>query len=61
MDELLFERVTQLEEIDERLERILNPPPGSLWDSTFLVRSITDLRQDIALMIRNAKEEHAAF
>lgn len=58
MDELLFERVTQLEEIDESLERILKTPNGNCDATTW---AIGRLRLDIALMIRNAKEEYAAF
>lgn len=55
MDELLFERIEQLKEIDERLERML------LLNSDFLHKAIRDLRNDLALMIRTAQEGHAAF
>jgi len=55
MDELLHERLEQLKEIDERLERMLTTPNG-LWGI-----KITNLRNDLALMIRKAQEEYAAF
>lgn len=55
MDELLFERVKQLREIDDRLERMLLVKPDILH------RAIRDLRNDLALMIQHAEVEHAKF
>lgn len=60
MDELLWERVKQLQEIDDRLERMLATPNG-LWDWDSTRAAITNLRNEIAVMILNAKSEHAAF
>lgn len=60
MDELLFERVEQLKEIDDRLERILGTSNGLWdWDSTRL--AITNLRNELAVMIEKVKAEHTAF
>ncbi len=55
MDELLYDRVKQLKEIDERLRLMLNIKPDIMH------ASIRDLRNDLALMIQRAEEEHAAF
>ena len=59
-DELLYERVKQLKEIDERLERMLTTPNGIWdWDSTKV--AITRLRHDLTAMILKAEAEHDAF
>ncbi len=55
MDELLMDRVNQLKEIDDRLERMLLVKPDVLH------RAIRDLRNEIAVMIQEAKAAHAAF
>jgi hypothetical protein len=50
MDELLYNRVKQLREIDDRLERMLLIKPDQLH------KTIRDLRNDLATMIRLAEE-----
>lgn len=55
MDELLYERVTQLEEIDERLRCIMLIDKAK-W-GTHLLR----LRDSVRVMIEVAKAEHEAF
>ena len=55
MDELLHDRVQQLREIDERLERIERLPT---FDPTGQLRS---LRLDLARMIAVAEAEYEAF
>ncbi len=55
MDELLYDRVKQLKEIDERLRQMLTIKPDQLH------KAIRDLRNDVAVMIERAEEEHAAF
>lgn len=52
-DELLADRVKQLKDIEERLERIESAPD--------IVRSIRSLRNDVNLMIQHAEDEHTAF
>ncbi len=59
MDELLFDRVKQLREIDDRLERLTAPPIANTVER--LIIHIADLRRDLALMIQHAEEAHAAF
>lgn len=58
IDELLFDRVKQLREIDERLERMLLVG----FAQPYLVRrAILDLRNDIRSMILVAEKQHADF
>jgi hypothetical protein len=57
-DELLFERVKQLREIDDRLERIFRTG-GEM--SAKVAHELIVLRRDVADMIRQAEAEHAAF
>lgn len=57
MDELLYERVKQLKEIDDRLTMInvRHSKKCAAW------AELNQLRYDLADMIRKAEEEHAAF
>lgn len=59
-DELLHDRVTQLKEIDERVERILKTPNG-LWDWESTQAALKNLRLDLQTMIQQAEADHAAF
>lgn len=52
MDELLYERVTQLEDIDERLRCIM------LIDKAKWGTALLDLRDALKIMIEVAKAEH---
>jgi hypothetical protein len=57
-DELLFDRVKQLKEIQERLSdaiRIRGRLPNTAWDN------LITLNNDLAWMILQAETEHAAF
>jgi hypothetical protein len=60
MDELLYDRVKQLKEIDERVERILKTPNG-LWDWESTKAALNNLRLDLQTMIQQAEADHAAF
>ena len=60
MDELLYDRVKQLKEIDERVERILKTPNG-LWDWESTKAALGNLRLDLQTMIQQAEADHAAF
>lgn len=57
MDELLFSRVKQLREIDERLERI----ERKVYDGKFPHADVVQLRRDVQDMISTAEAEHEAF
>lgn len=62
MDELLAERVKQLREIDDRLERISK----RLSRSAALIaqdaeHDVQQLRNDLAAMILEAERQHAEF
>lgn len=55
MDELLFDRVKQLKEIDDHLGRIARMPSDKMR------LALEYLRYDLALMIAKAEQEHAGF
>ena len=58
-DELLMSRVTQLREIDDRLERIeIILEHGKTRD---LYTALKTLRADIILAIQQAEREHTEF
>jgi hypothetical protein len=56
MDELLLDRVKQLKEIDDRLERM-----KYIMRTDALRKAIVDLRNELGLMIQRAEEEYANF
>lgn len=60
MDELLHDRVKQLKEIDDRLERLIKLKPTA--DKLLrIVTGLNSLRLELALMIAKAEQEHADF
>jgi hypothetical protein len=62
VDELLEERVKQLKEIEERLERLLDYTIDDPAIATHRFRQgIRALRNDVLLMVAEAERQHAAF
>lgn len=57
MDELLMDRVNQLKQIEERLERIRQ----KVYDGLFPHEDLVQLRWDVRDMIRKAEADYAAF
>jgi len=55
MDELLHDRVQQLKEIQDRIDRLNGMTPECI------VRELAVLRWDLAAMIRAAEDEYEAF
>lgn len=58
MDELLWDHVKRLREIEDRLHRIRFPLPT---DSRETSRAIADLHSEVKLMIERAEADYAAF
>ena len=56
MDELLMNRVKQLKEIEERLDRI-----EAVCNSNHICKLLNELRRDVYIMVTNAEQEHADF
>ena len=59
MDELLAERVKQLQAIDERLERIQHH--ATVTRHQQIEDGLQALRNDLTDMIREAERQHAEF
>jgi len=60
VDELLYDRVKQLKEIDDRLERI-ELRHGLSENTPIGADDLHNLRLDIALMIQKAEQDHTDF
>jgi hypothetical protein len=61
VDELLYDRVKQLKEIDDRLERIELRQGRSIGKHPIGADDLHNLRLDIALMIQKAEQDHTDF
>ena len=60
MDELLFDRVQQLNTIEERLERI-EQLARNVGAKVTAVKMLNELRRDVYIMVQKAEQEHAEF
>lgn len=56
MDELLMDRVKQLKEIEERIDRI-----EIVCNSNRIRTLLNELRRDVKTMVAVAEQEHAEF
>jgi hypothetical protein len=62
VDELLYDRVKQLKELDNRLERIEKMVGGFGYANVApIAKALGSLRLDLALMIQQAEQAHADF
>ena len=60
MDELLFDRVSQLKAIEERIERIEQLARNGGARVT-AIKMLNELRRDVYIMVAKAEQEHAEF
>jgi hypothetical protein len=62
VDELLYERVKQLKDIEERLERIiLTDWPDPAVRAHAMQQQMIQLRRDVLDMVAEAERQHAEF